>query len=129
MFRFAQPIRFSHCDPAGVLYFPHVFDFVNAAMEDWFAWRLGLPFHVMHLELRRGNPVVAGSSISEITRICAPHSGAFRGTRRRICVTMAHACACQGVVSLVMADSWNAARAGVQYSGLRTDGSHALSLR
>jgi 4-hydroxybenzoyl-CoA thioesterase len=58
VFRFAQPIRFSHCDPAGLLYFPHVFDFVNAAMEDWFAQRLGLPFHVLHLELRRGNPVV-----------------------------------------------------------------------
>jgi 4-hydroxybenzoyl-CoA thioesterase len=58
VFRFAQPIRFSHCDPAGVLYFPHVFDFVNAAMEDWFAERLGLPFHVLHLEQRRGNPVV-----------------------------------------------------------------------
>ena len=41
-----------------MLYFPHVFDFVNAAMEDWFAQRLGLPFHVLHLELRRGNPVV-----------------------------------------------------------------------
>lgn len=58
MFRFAQPIRFSHCDPAGVLYFPHVFDFVNATLEDWFAQRLGLPFHVLHLEHRRGNPVV-----------------------------------------------------------------------
>lgn len=57
-FRFTQPIRFSHCDPAGVLYFPHVFDFVNAAMEDWFTQRLGLPFHVLHLEQRRGNPVV-----------------------------------------------------------------------
>ena len=56
MFRFAQPIRFSHCDPAGVLYFPHMFDFVSVAMEDWFAQRLGLPFHVLHLELRRGNP-------------------------------------------------------------------------
>ena len=56
--RLVQPIRFSHCDPAGVLYFPHVFDFVNAAMEDWFAQSLGLPFHVLHLELRRGNPVV-----------------------------------------------------------------------
>ena len=58
MFRVEQPIRFSHCDPAGVLYFPHVFDFVNAAVEDWFARRLGLPFHVLHLEHRRGNPVV-----------------------------------------------------------------------
>lgn len=58
MFRLIQPIRFSHCDPAGVLYFPHVFDFVNAAMEDWFAQRLGLPFQVLHQEQRRGNPVV-----------------------------------------------------------------------
>lgn len=58
MFRFGQPIRFSHCDPAGVLYFPHVFDFVNATVEDWFEQRLGLPFHVMHLEHRWGNPVV-----------------------------------------------------------------------
>lgn len=58
MFRFAQPIRFSHCDPAGVLYFPHVFDFVNATVEDWFEQRLRLPFHVMHLEHRWGNPVV-----------------------------------------------------------------------
>jgi 4-hydroxybenzoyl-CoA thioesterase len=58
VFRLERPIRFSHCDPAGVLYFPHVFDFVNAAMEDWFAQRLGLPFHVLHLEQRRGNPVV-----------------------------------------------------------------------
>ena len=58
MFRVERPIRFSHCDPAGMLYFPHVFDFVNAAMEDWFAQDLGLPFHVLHLEQRRGNPVV-----------------------------------------------------------------------
>lgn len=58
MFRFSQRIRFSHCDPAGVLYFPHVFDFVNATVEDWFEQRLNLPFHVMHLEHRWGNPVV-----------------------------------------------------------------------
>jgi hypothetical protein len=53
MFRFAQPIRFSHCDPAGVLYFPHVFDFVNATMEDWFAQRSVA--HVLHLS-RAGQP-------------------------------------------------------------------------
>jgi 4-hydroxybenzoyl-CoA thioesterase len=27
-------------------------------VEDWFARQLGLPFHVLHLEHRRGNPVV-----------------------------------------------------------------------
>lgn len=58
MFRFHQRIRFSHCDPAGVLYFPHVFDFVNYTVEDWFEQRLKLPFHVLHLERRWGNPVV-----------------------------------------------------------------------
>ena len=58
MFLFSQRIRFSHCDPAGVLYFPHVFDFASTAVEDWFEQRLGLPFHVMHLERRWGNPVV-----------------------------------------------------------------------
>jgi 4-hydroxybenzoyl-CoA thioesterase len=58
MFRFSQRIRFSHCDPAGVLYFPHVFDFASTAVEDWFERRLGLPFDEMHMESRWGNPVV-----------------------------------------------------------------------
>jgi hypothetical protein len=48
-----------------VLYFPHVFDFVNATVEDWFAPRLGLPFHVLHLEHRRGNPHPAEAEIRE----------------------------------------------------------------
>jgi 4-hydroxybenzoyl-CoA thioesterase len=58
MFHFSQRIRFSHCDPAGVLYFPHVFDFASTAVEDWFEQRLGLAFDVMHMERRWGNPVV-----------------------------------------------------------------------
>jgi len=58
LFKFTQRIRFSHCDPAGILYFPHVFDFVNATLEDWFESVLGLPFHAMHRHHRLGNPVV-----------------------------------------------------------------------
>lgn len=58
MFRVTRPIRFSHCDPAAVLYFPHVFDFASAAVEDWFDECLGVPFHAWHLEHRRGNPIV-----------------------------------------------------------------------
>jgi 4-hydroxybenzoyl-CoA thioesterase len=54
-----QKIRFSHCDPTGILYFPHVFDFVNATVEDWFESGLGMPFHEFHLRHRLGNPVVS----------------------------------------------------------------------
>jgi 4-hydroxybenzoyl-CoA thioesterase len=58
-FLYRQKIRFSHCDPTGILYFPHVFDFVNAAVEDWFETGLGMPFHEFHLHHRLGNPVVS----------------------------------------------------------------------
>jgi 4-hydroxybenzoyl-CoA thioesterase len=54
-----RKIRFSHCDPTGILYFTHVFDFVNAAVEDWFESGLGMPFHEFHLVHRMGNPVVS----------------------------------------------------------------------
>jgi 4-hydroxybenzoyl-CoA thioesterase len=57
-FEFTQKIRFSHCDPAGVLYFPHVFEFVNDTVEDWFEKGLGMPFNAFHMEHRFGNPVV-----------------------------------------------------------------------
>ncbi len=29
-------IRFSHCDPAGIVYFPHYFDMFNGVIEDWY---------------------------------------------------------------------------------------------
>ena len=58
VFSLAQKIRFAHCDPAGILYFPHVFDFVNTAVEDWFETGLGMPFDAFHMEHGYGNPVV-----------------------------------------------------------------------
>lgn len=58
-FRFVQKIRFSHCDPAGILYFPHAFDMVNATVEDWFELGLGVPFDAFHQEHGYGNPVVS----------------------------------------------------------------------
>jgi len=38
-----QLIRFSHCDPAGIVYFPRFFDLAHSTMEDWFADGLGQP--------------------------------------------------------------------------------------
>lgn len=52
------PIRFSHCDPGGIVHFPRFFDMINAAVEDWFAVALGLPFDTMHMARRYGFPIV-----------------------------------------------------------------------
>ena len=51
-------IRFSHCDPAGIVYFVHFFDMVGAVVEDWFREAIGLPFQEMHLARRVGFPIV-----------------------------------------------------------------------
>jgi 4-hydroxybenzoyl-CoA thioesterase len=52
-------IRFSHCDPAGIVYFVHFFDMVSGVVEDWFREAVGLPFQEMHLERRVGFPIVS----------------------------------------------------------------------
>lgn len=51
-------IRFSHCDPAGIVYFVNFFDMVGGVVEDWFREAVGLPFQEMHLERRLGFPIV-----------------------------------------------------------------------
>lgn len=38
-------IRFSHCDPAGIVYFPRAFDILNNVVEDWFNQCLGLDYY------------------------------------------------------------------------------------
>jgi 4-hydroxybenzoyl-CoA thioesterase len=51
-------IRFSHCDPAGIVYFVNFFDMVGGVVEDWFREAVGVPFQEMHLERRIGFPIV-----------------------------------------------------------------------
>ncbi len=43
-------VRFSHCDPAGIVYFPRWFDLLNGVVEDWFTERLGLDYQCFHQE-------------------------------------------------------------------------------
>ena len=38
-------IRFSHCDPAGIVYFASHFDILNGIVEDWFIDALGVDYH------------------------------------------------------------------------------------
>jgi 4-hydroxybenzoyl-CoA thioesterase len=58
VFSIDRKIRFSHCDPAGIVYFPNLFDMMNAVVEDWFGEVIGLSFQTMHLERRIGFPIV-----------------------------------------------------------------------
>lgn len=53
-----RKIRFSHCDPAGIVYFVNFFDMVSGAVEDWFGEALGWTFNDMHIRRRVGFPIV-----------------------------------------------------------------------
>lgn len=50
-------IRFAHCDPAGIIFYPRFYALVNEMVEDWFA-TLGHSFKAMHVEQRKGVPTV-----------------------------------------------------------------------
>ncbi len=52
-------VRFADVDPAGIVFYPRYFEMLNAAVEDWFAKRLGLPFGIMHREHHMGVPTVS----------------------------------------------------------------------
>jgi 4-hydroxybenzoyl-CoA thioesterase len=59
MSRFSRTvtIRFEHCDPAGLIFYPRFFALVNEAVEDWFA-SLGHDFKSLHIEQHKGIPTV-----------------------------------------------------------------------
>ncbi|WP_207481205.1 acyl-CoA thioesterase [Arenibaculum pallidiluteum] len=57
-FRARRLIRFSHCDPAGIVYFPVYFDMFNGLIEDWFSQCLGIDYASWILGQRRGMPIV-----------------------------------------------------------------------
>ena len=44
VWRTEMRIRFSHCDPAGIVYFARYFDLMNGVVEDWFSGALGLEY-------------------------------------------------------------------------------------
>jgi 4-hydroxybenzoyl-CoA thioesterase len=59
LFAHEQRVRFSHCDPAGIVYFPDLFDFAHATMEDWFRDGLGTPLPDLIRDRRIGTPTVS----------------------------------------------------------------------
>ena len=57
-FRRPYRIRFSDCDPAGIVFYPQYFVMLNGLVEDWFDQALGLPYRRVIGERRIGLPSV-----------------------------------------------------------------------
>ncbi len=58
IFEREERVRFGHCDPAGIVFYPRYFEMLNAVVEDFFTFGLGIPFDQL-LGLRRvGLPTV-----------------------------------------------------------------------
>ena len=58
--RFEQDmlVRFSHCDPAGIVFYPEYFILFNALVEDWFNEALGIDYAQFISERRVGLPTL-----------------------------------------------------------------------
>jgi 4-hydroxybenzoyl-CoA thioesterase len=50
-------IRFHHCDPAGIVFYPQYFVLFNELVEDWFNGGLGIDFAAFHAVDRLGIPM------------------------------------------------------------------------
>jgi 4-hydroxybenzoyl-CoA thioesterase len=58
-FTLQQKVRFQHCDPAGIVFYPRYFEMVTATVEEWFAQRLGIPFETLHGPLGAAVPTAS----------------------------------------------------------------------
>lgn len=58
IFRCQKLIRFAHCDPAGIVFYPRYIELCVEAVEDWFTHGLGVSFWALHKEHRLGIPAV-----------------------------------------------------------------------
>lgn len=52
-------IRFSHCDPAGIVFFPQYLVLLNQLFEDWVTEGLGVPYAELIGTRRTGTPTVS----------------------------------------------------------------------
>lgn len=51
-------VRFSYCDPAGIVFYPQYFVMFNGLVEDWFNQGLGVNYADFITKRRRGFPIV-----------------------------------------------------------------------
>lgn len=68
-FTMQTPLRFAHCDPAGIAYYPRYFEILDAGVEDWTEMALGVSRAVMHRDMALGTPAVElNASFAAISR-------------------------------------------------------------
>ncbi|MCE8013006.1 thioesterase [Billgrantia desiderata SP1] len=53
-----RKVRFEHCDPAGIVFYPRYFEMINAVVEDWFSEALNCSFAEL-ISSGRGVPTVS----------------------------------------------------------------------
>ena len=58
-FERALRIRFAHCDPAGIVFFPQYLVMINNLVEDWVTECLGVPYAELLGRRRTGMPTVS----------------------------------------------------------------------
>jgi 4-hydroxybenzoyl-CoA thioesterase len=58
VFEIDETVRFAHCDPAGIVFFPQYLVMLNILHERWFTEALGVPYHRYIGERRLGMPTV-----------------------------------------------------------------------
>src|SRR5688572_10102416 len=51
-------VRFGHCDPAGIVFYPQYLVMCNELVDDWFDHALGIPYAQFIGERRLGLPTV-----------------------------------------------------------------------
>jgi len=57
-FQAQQTVRFAHCDPAGIVFFPQYLVMLNNLVEQWFDEGLRVPYAPLIAERRTGLPTV-----------------------------------------------------------------------
>ncbi len=58
-FKINRLVRHGHTDPAGIVYYPRYYEMINDTIEDFFAVILNRPFAHMHMNEKRGIPLVS----------------------------------------------------------------------
>lgn len=58
VFERRELVRFGHCDPAGIVFYPRYFEMLNALVEDWFTEGLGVDYAQLLGPRRTGMPSV-----------------------------------------------------------------------
>jgi 4-hydroxybenzoyl-CoA thioesterase len=111
-FTVARRIRFSDCDPAGIVFYPQYFVMFNGLLEDWVDGPLGIGFAELVARRRIGLPTVrleadfravsrfgddvelslqvervGGKSLTLALRCCAAGGGEVRMAMRQVVVT------------------------------------------